>query len=256
MKRSTVLTAVFALLFGAIAISGCQTNATASTRGGGGGASSDCAACNGDGVIDIGGCIGQCTDDCTQQCTDSCNESCSNCQIGEGTYDCTNPAGCITCWFDCNLALCTEICNGMLETDCSDLCIPSTNNAGGNASESNSSGSTVTEIPNMGCMSSARDLVQGVDYTVESLSAESESGNTVTIRFEIVFLKDFSDVEFVFTTYAQSSGKIFDVYRVHNSNVTANGKLIPTGSSHTASNYENAGAPYTLAITSARGIDR
>lgn len=250
MKRSTVLTAVFALLFGAIAISGCQTSNTASTRGGGGGASSDCAACNGDGVIDIGGCIGQCTDDCTQQCTDSCNESCSNCQIGEGTYDCTDPAGCITCWFDCNLALCTEVCNGIKEGGGS----TGGGSTGGNNNSSNSSGAVVSEIPNIGCMSAARDLVAGEDYIVERLEEDCEN-SLARLYFEIRFLKDFSDVQFVFTVYAQPSGEIFDVYRVHNSNITANGKLNPTGSSHTASNYENAGESYTLAITSARGID-
>ncbi|MBE5740621.1 MAG: hypothetical protein E7349_07235 [Clostridiales bacterium] len=253
MKRSMVLTAVFALLFGAIAISGCQTSNTASTRGGGGGSSSDCAACNGDGVIDIGGCIGQCTDDCTQQCTASCNESCSHCQIGEGTYDCTDPAGCLTCWFDCNLALCTEICSGMLKADCSTG--GGSNNNGGSSSDSNSSDPSITEVPNMGCMSAARDLIEGVDYTIINLSAEDSEGSMATLQFEIVFLKDFSDVEFVFTTYAQPNGKIFDVYRVHNSNIKTSEKLTPTGASHTASNYENADASYTIEITSARGID-
>ena len=99
MKRSTILTAVFTLLFGAIAISGCQTNATASTSSGGK------------------------QQDCRDNCQEFCQDNCSNFEFNGKFYDCTNPEGCMQCGVDFGFFFCSEcttsIANDIKEGNCS-----------------------------------------------------------------------------------------------------------------------------------------
>ena len=99
MKRSTILTAVFTLLFGAIAISGCQTNATASTSSGGK------------------------QQDCRDNCQEFCQDNCSSFEFNGKFYDCTNPEGCMQCGVDFGFFFCSEcttsIANDIKEGNCS-----------------------------------------------------------------------------------------------------------------------------------------
>lgn len=139
IKRWAILTAIFAFLGSTIVASGCQPSNTASTT-------------NGGGVVDIGGCIDQCTQDCTDSCTQSCNESCANCQLGNGTYDCTTPEGCVTCWFDCGFILCSECISGATNPP----------NGGGGGGNTNNSSSQNSQTPS----DNRKDLIEGVDYTI------------------------------------------------------------------------------------------
>lgn len=110
IKRWMILTAVFAVLAGSIAASGCQTSNTASTANAGGSSNNttnDCIACSN---CTVAGQSYNCND--PDQCDAYIVACTANCEFNGKTYNCTTLGGCISFWGTFACDMCLQTCKG------------------------------------------------------------------------------------------------------------------------------------------------